>query len=215
MPSLLSAASAEGVERLDVCVVEDDPHSSQVISDTLGTVGITVRLLTRPSQLFELLRSISVRCLVVDMRLPEMSGIQLVRRVRNQCCTIPAIMISGFATPRVVVDALRAGVHDFLEKPVDPQALIDAVQEALRLHDQAAATHTPGEPSLLDALTPLELEILRHVSSGLASKEIAVKLGRSKRTIDYHRATILKRSGARSVASLIGELARRSGVSNP
>lgn len=210
MPIRDSAEIIETDQVLDVCVVEDDRHASQVIIDTLATVSIGARLITRPSQLFALLPSITVRCLVVDLRLPEMSGIQLVRRVRDKFGPIPAIMVSGFATPRVVVDALRAGVHDFLGKPVDPQELIDAVQGTLRLRDRAAATQATGEASHLDALTPLELEILRHVSDGLASKEIAVKLGRSKRTIDYHRATILKRSGARSMTTLVHELARRN-----
>lgn len=194
----------------DVCVVEDDPHAAQMIVDALATVGLAARRLARPSQLFELLHVMSVRCLVVDLRLPEMSGIQLVRRVRDQFCAIPTIMVSGFATPRVVVDALRAGVHEFLEKPVEPQVLLDAVQDALRLHEQARSVSSGQGTSLLDPLTPLELEILRHVANGLASKEIAVKLGRSKRTIDYHRATILRRSGANSMAALISELARRT-----
>ncbi|TAJ18932.1 MAG: response regulator [Planctomycetota bacterium] len=209
MQNGVPALASESAQSFDVCVVEDDAHASQLIVEALATVSLRVRQLSRPSELFALLRSSSVRCVVVDLRLPEMNGIQLVRRVRDQCCMIPAIMVSGFATPRVVVDALRAGIHDFLAKPIDPQELIDAVQEALRLQSNASSARTPGETNVLDSLTPLELEILRHVSGGLASKEIAAKLGRSKRTIDYHRATILRRSGARSMASLVGELARR------
>lgn len=210
MPTPSSVAHAGNAQILDVCVVEDDLHSAQLIMDTVATVQLAARQVARPSQLFELLRSVSIRCLVVDLRLPEMSGIQLVRRVRDQFCSIPSIMVSGFATPRVVVDALRAGVHDFLEKPLDPQALLDAVQEALRLHDQAQNTNANGKSGPLEPLTPLELEILRHVASGLSSKEIAVKLGRSKRTIDYHRAMILRRSGVKSMSTLVSELARRT-----
>jgi two-component system CheB/CheR fusion protein len=143
-------------------------------------------------------------CLVIDAYLPGMSGLALLKRLRELGSSMPAIMITGNSDVSMAVAAMKAGAMDFIEKPIGAHDLLASVERALELsHDtsklsawqQEAANHVAG-------LTARQRQIMHMVLAGQPSKNIAADLGISQRTVENHRASIMKKMGARSLPAL-------------
>ena len=162
----------------------------------------------------EAFRPESDACLVLDVAMPELDGLELQRHLTHQGILIPIVFLTGHGDIPTSVRAIKAGATDFLTKPVDAAALVQAVQAALQL--AAARRQTAAETAALTArlatLTPRQREVMQHIVAGQLNKQIAFDLGTGEQNIKLHRAQIMRKMGADSLADLV-RIAERLGIS--
>ena len=144
-------------------------------------------------------------CVVVDVRMPGMSGLELQRRLAEESDHLPVIIITGHGDIHMAVDAMKAGAFDFIEKPFDEQLLLDLVQKAVEKSAEAAHDHALRDElrRRLQLLTPRESEVLELVLAGEPNKRIALHLGICEKTVEAHRAKVMEKTEAKSFADLI------------
>lgn len=187
-----------------VFILIDDDDMREHLVTLVGTVGLEARGVARPSQFLAVFDPERPGCLLSDLRLPEMSGIELLEHLRGRRLRIPVIVVSGHGDVTAAVRAMKAGAADFLETPLNDQALIERVQRCV----EADAARLVEDRRRADAharyatLTPREREVFRLLVDGAANKEIALRLGLSPRTVENHRTRIAEKLGTRSVALL-------------
>lgn len=186
-------------------VVDDDPAVREGLSALLTARGFAVRLY--PSAEVVLKDKLKAPgCLVVDVRMPGMSGLELQRELKRRGETMPLIVITGHGDVPVAVAALKAGAADFLEKPFDSDVLLSAIEEALRT-PPVPAPQPAGEGQdaarRVATLTPREREVMDLVASGLTNKVVAYRLGIAMRTVEIHRAHVMEKTGARNLSELV------------
>lgn len=186
---------------LHVYVVDDDEPVREALALLLRTYGMSVETFGDPATFLAHLDPSRPGCLLVDLRMPMISGLQLLQRLGERGIAWPVIMITGHGDVNACRRAFKAGVVDFLSKPVDEQVLLDAVQSAAGLLEQALERREAQD--LLGRLTEREREVLDMVCRGWATKEIAASLSVSARTIDAHRANIAEKLGTGSVAEFV------------
>ena len=187
-----------------IFVVDDDDHVREAIRAVLEDDGRVVETYASCEAFLEAFRPGHSACLLIDAYLPGMSGLELLKRLRDGGHRLPSIMITGNSDVPMAVEAMKAGALDFIEKPIGREELIAGVERALELSQdsskaqewrEAAATHLAG-------LTPRQREVMDRVLAGQASKNIAADLGISQRTVENHRASIMKRTGSKSLPAL-------------
>lgn len=186
-------------------VVDDDPELRESFHDLFASVGLDV--VTYPSVASFLAAELPDRttCLLLDVRMPGESGLDLQERLNSRGDRIPIIFITGFADVAMSVRAMKKGATNFLSKPLREQDLLDAVSEALR-EDAVRREKTRGLRELRGLaadLTPRECEVLKGVSRGLLSKQIAYELGIAETTVKMHRSSVYKKLGAVTAADLV------------
>lgn len=188
-----------------VFLVEDDRDVREALSLLLRTCGFAVE--AYPSALAFLERPDRARpgCVVADIRMPGLSGLQLLERLAAEGAHLPVVVITGHGDVAACRRAFRGGAVDFLTKPVDEDALIEAVEAGLRRLDAALARGAEAEEAraLLARLSPREREVLDMVAAGWTTKEIAGALGVSPRTVESHRAHLAEKLGTGSVAEMV------------
>lgn len=152
------------------------------------------------------------RCLVADVRMPEMDGLQLLKEIARRGFGLPIIFITGYGDVAIAVEAMKAGAIDFIEKPFNAATILDSVAKALRVSEQIRnkAGDASAAQNLLDRLTPREREVFDLLICGEPNKVVAYKLGISPRTIELHRSHIMGKMGARSLSDLV-----RTGLAAP
>lgn len=191
---------------MTVCVVEADERVRDWLVDVLRSIGMAVRAYTRGEEfLASLTTPDAVSCLVADMLLPDLTGLDLQARLKAMHRAIPIVFVSAHADVPTAVKAMKAGAVDFLEKPLRAQEVLAAVQAALarpegRRVAQGASAEIQG---LMARLTPREREVLGLIMAGLSNKEMARKLGLSPKTIEAHRAKLYTKMRADSLAELV------------
>ena len=181
-----------------VFVVDDDPAVCDSIAMLVRSEGLAVRTFDSAGSFLAAWNRYAPSCLIVDLRLPGLSGLDLQERLAGDDQAPPVIFLTGYGTVPAAVRALKAGAMDFLEKPFDPPSLLARVHEAL-----ATDVKRRSDTRRLDALTPREREILDQVAAGDTNKVIAANLGISVRTVELHRARGLRKLSVRSVAELV------------
>ena len=181
-----------------VFVVDDDPALRDSIALLVRAEGLAARTFDSARSFLDTWDRSESGCLIVDLRMPGLSGLDLQERLAGDTDAPPIIFLTGYGTVPAAVRALKAGAMDFLEKPFDPATLLARVREAL-----ARDRRRHSDARRLAALTRREREVLEHVASGKANKAIAADLGISERTVEQHRAHGLRKIGARSVAALV------------
>lgn len=191
-----------------IFVIEDDLDVQSVLKWHLSSLGVSVRFFERPSEILVIKSPIGPSCLVMDFQLPEMNGLELLESLRAKGWLAPFIIASGFGDVPRAVDAMRLGAIDFLEKPIAPQKLLQAVTEALQRDSDRIQKlqETAKLAAKLERLTPRESEVLRLVVQGKLTKQIAMELGVTVKTIETHRSSIMKKLGISSVAVLVREV---------
>jgi FixJ family two-component response regulator len=197
-----------------VFIVDDDPAVRVAVRMTVASIGLRTREYARAAPFLAEIDSTRSGCVVLDVRLPGMSGLEVHAALTAREVSWPVIFITGYADVRMAVAALRAGAFDFLEKPLTAQLLLDRVQEAARLDRSRrdGAARIAELSRRLDRLTPREREVLKLIVAGQANKAIAATLTLSHKTIETHRANLMHKTGSASLAELIrlGLLLERS-----
>jgi len=188
-----------------IYVIDDDEAVRQSLEFLLKTAGMTARGFESATAFLEVLPQISSGCIVTDVRMPDVTGIDLLRRVKELGSDIPVIVITGHGDISLAVEAMKIGAVDFLEKPFDDDALLAAVRAAL---DRSAdpAQHNAELTEIrnkLDALSNRERQVLEGLVMGKANKVIAFDLGISPRTVEIYRANLMTKMAANSLSDLV------------
>jgi RNA polymerase sigma factor (sigma-70 family) len=188
-----------------VYVVDDDPDVCNLLKKLIQSVGLTVETHTDAREFLEHLRPVGPSCLVLDMRMPGLGGLDLQRRLTEAGIDIPIIFLTGFASVPLSVQAMKGGAVDFLEKPFENQALIDAVQRAVEASRRLWRERAEREKlrKRVASLSPREKQVFLLVISGMPNKQIAAELGTSEKTIKIHRARVMQKMMADSLAALV------------
>ncbi len=188
-----------------VFVVDDDAAIREVIGKLISTVGLRVETFGSTAEFLRHQRPPGPSCLILDVRLPESSGLELQRQLAEAGVEIPIIFITGHADVPMTVRAMKAGAVEFLTKPFRGQELLDAVQDAIAKDRKAAVdrAQTAEIRSRYDSLTPREKEVFNLVAAGLLNKQIGGELGTSELTIKTHRGRVMDKMGAESLADLV------------
>ncbi|MEQ8856544.1 response regulator transcription factor [Gimesia sp.] len=188
-----------------VFVVDDDPAIRKSLRWLIESVGLKVQTHELASEFLESYSPDHPGCLVLDVRIPGMSGLELQEKLRERGYDIPVIIVSGYGDVPMAVRAMKAGAVDFLEKPVSDQVLLDYIQKGIERDIQNKANREQNK-ELVErkaTLTRRENEVMKYVVSGFSSREIAEKLNVSFKTVEAHRAKIMKKMQAKSVPKLI------------
>jgi len=188
-----------------VFVVDDDDAVRQAIRLLLRSVGLAVEACASATEFLERWDPTRPGCLVLDIRMPGMSGLELQARLAREPSAPPVVFITGHGDVSLAVRAMRDGAVDFIEKPFSDQDLIDRVQRAIRLDgERRAATDRRQAATIRFAgLSAREREVMLAIVAGRANKVVAIDLGLSERTVEIHRARVMEKTGARSLPELV------------
>jgi RNA polymerase sigma factor (sigma-70 family) len=188
-----------------VFVVDDDPGVADAIRLLLRSVGLPAESFLSATGFLEAYEPRRAGCLVLDVRMPGMSGLDLQARLKEMGSTLPIIFVTAHGDVPMAVDAVKAGARDFIQKPFRDQDLLDKIQEALEADAQNRAEQKDLAEiqSRLESLTPRETEVMDLVVTGMPNKNIARELGISQRTVEIHRARVMEKMQVRSVSRLV------------
>ncbi|MER9124284.1 response regulator FixJ [Mesorhizobium sp. M0959] len=188
-----------------VHVVDDDVDVRKSLGFLLATADFAVRLYESATAFLTTATSSLDGCIVTDVRMPGIDGIEFLRQLRTRGHTIPVIVMTGHADVALAVQAMKEGAADFIEKPFDDEVLIEAIRSALDNRNQADATHPQSVEirGRLAALSERERQVLDGLVSGLPNKTIAYDLGISPRTVEIHRANVMSKMAASSLSHLV------------
>jgi FixJ family two-component response regulator len=188
-----------------VYVIDDDPSLRKALSRLIASIGLEVKTFETVRDFIRHGMSERPSYLVLDVRMPGISGIELQEQLNISNTMIPIIFITGHGSIPMSVKAMKAGAVDFIEKPFEDQQLIDSIHAAIvrseSLHNELVETSELRKR--LDTLTPREHEVFLLVVSGLLNKQIAFDLGMSEKTVKVHRGRVMRKMGASSLAELV------------
>jgi FixJ family two-component response regulator len=188
-----------------VFIIDDDKGMRQAIEDLVESVGLRAETFASGEEFLSRGHTSGPRCLVLDVRLPQMSGLDFQRRLTETGMQIPIIFVTAHGDIPMSVRALKSGAVEFLTKPFRDQDLLDAIQQALQ-HDRAAQEQQAEIHALqarYHALTPREQQVMALVVSGMLNKQIASEIGASEATVKIHRGNVMHKMQAGSVADLV------------
>jgi len=188
-----------------VMVVDDDSGVRNAMRILLKSVGLESRLFSSAQEFLDSYQPAQLGCLVLDIRMPGMSGLELQEQLNVRGAVIPVIFMSGHGDIPMAVEAMQHGAFDFLQKPFRDQELLDRIQRAIAKHRELRKSLGEVERirRLLDQLTPREREVLDLMALGKQNKAIAQDLDVSPRTVEIHRARVMEKMEAHSVAELV------------
>lgn len=192
-----------------VQLVDDDAAVRDALALLIGTVGLRVRAWADPLRFLDELDREAIGAIVLDVRMPGLGGLQVLERLRAGGVDQPVLMLTGHGTVEMCRRAFKGGAAEFLEKPVDDEALLEALQTAVRQHiagRERSATDRAARERVAQ-LSAREREVLGLIVQGLTNKEIGRALGLSPRTVEAHRAHLFEKLGAPSLAQLVRQYA--------
>jgi len=200
-----SHTSVSAGEDPTVFVVDDDPLTRGSLSSLFRSVGLGVKALSSATELLDNPLPSGPSCLVLDVRLPRLSGFDLQTELSRMGVKIPIIFITGYGDIPMSVKAMKAGAVDFLTKPFRDQEMLDAVAGALeRDRERRTEEHSYSDMrARFETLTPREREIMALVTAGLMNKQVGGRIGISEMTVKIHRGHVMRKMGTRSLADLV------------
>jgi two-component system, LuxR family, response regulator FixJ len=188
-----------------VHVIDDDEGVRNALAFLLEMAELPARTYGSAPEFLEIAGSLDGGCVVTDVRMPGMSGLDLVRRLKALGIRLPVIVMTGHADVPLAVEAMREGVLDFIEKPFDDDVLLTSIRSALDTHaktEQRDAERLRFE-QMLSTLSPRERDVLHGVVAGKMNKVIAYELGISPRTVEVYRAGVMNKTGANGLSELV------------
>jgi FixJ family two-component response regulator len=188
-----------------VYIVDDDDGMRRALTVLMTTVGYNAVAYERPTEFLQKLDPNQPGCLVLDVRMPEMSGLEVQQQLNRNGSMLPVILITGHGDIPMAVQAMKDGAFDFLQKPFRDQDLLDRINGALKqdAENRELVERHADLKRRVESLTPREREVMALVVDGRANKVIAIDLGLSERTVEIHRANVMEKMQARSVAHLV------------
>ena len=188
-----------------VYVVDDDPFVREALERLLRSAGYKAVTFQSALEFLDFNHPDTPGCVILDIKMPELSGLDLQDRLTETGISFPIIFITGHGTVPTSVRALKAGAMDFLQKPFEERALLDAVSRGIEKHRRLRQAQKEMKvlQTKMDTLTPRECEVFRLVASGMLNKQIAFDLGTVEKTIKVHRARVMQKMGAESLADLV------------
>lgn len=198
---MLMNAGAPGA----VYIVDDSTEVRALLSALFASVSIPTQQFHSGAEFLRVVDRSYSGCVLMDVRMPEMSGLEVAAHLRRRKLNLPVILMSGFADVPMAVKAMKLGAVDFVEKPFNSQDLIERVQQALAGYAEERAAFDEASESYqrLKSLSPREQEVLERILAGRKNKEIAYELNISLRTVETHRAAIMRKMECASVAELV------------
>jgi two-component system, LuxR family, response regulator FixJ len=192
-------------EKAVVHVIDDDEAMRQSLAFLLGAVGMEVQTYQSAVAFLKVAPDVKAGCVITDVRMPELSGVELLRRLRELKLGIPVIVITGHGDVPLAVEAMKIGALDFLEKPFDDEVLLASVRSALNQldRDQKRQAERSDIEGRLATLSNRERDVLEGLVAGHANKQIAYDLGISPRTIEIYRANLMTKMQAASLSDLV------------
>jgi two-component system response regulator FixJ len=186
-------------------VIDDDVDVRQSLAFLLSTAGLAVRVHESAVAFLAVLPELQDGCIVTDVRMPDMDGLELQRRLRANKIGLPVIVMTGHGDVALAVEAMKAGAIDFIEKPFDDEVLLGAIRSALARHAEGAKTEKRRAEirGRLDLLSEREREVLDGLVAGKPNKIIAYDLGISARTVEVYRANLMTKMQADSLSELV------------
>jgi RNA polymerase sigma factor (sigma-70 family) len=197
-----------------VFVVDDDPAINEAVAELVELIGLKVSTYTSATDFLEDFQPRGPACLVLDIRMPGMSGLELQRKLADAQRSLPVVVITGHGDVRMAVEAMKLGAVEFLEKPFRAQDLCDSIQKAIRVDEENWRNRQRQEQveQTYERLTSAERQVMDLVVAGKTNKLIAEDLGLSVRAIEDRRARMMKKLGVTTRAELLN-LARATAVS--
>jgi two-component system, LuxR family, response regulator FixJ len=190
---------------MTIALIEDDEAALHSLRLLLEDRGMKVRCFGSAEHFLAAQDLLSIACVVSDVRMPGLSGLDLQRALKAQGSVVPVILITGHGDIAMAVTAMKEGAADFIEKPYDAERLIASIQSALAA-DQKSRSRQSQRLELLERiaeLSPRQREVMDLVAEGLSNKQIALRLGISPRTVENYRAWVMERMNASNVAELV------------
>jgi two-component system, LuxR family, response regulator FixJ len=188
-----------------VYIVDDDDAVRRFVSGLVASVDLHVQAFASAREFLDTYENDRPGCLLLDMRMPGMSGLELQRELSKRAIKLPVIIITAYGDVPAAVQAMKMGAFDFIEKPFNNQALLDRVQAAVfeSTHSGGSRLTKEGVTARFQTLTNRENQVLDLVVAGETNKSIARQLDISPRTVENHRARVMEKTGARSLAELV------------
>jgi two-component system response regulator FixJ len=183
-----------------VYVIDDDDAVRDSLQILIAGAGYEVHAYCSATQFLETVAQLPFGCVITDVRMPEMTGLELQTRLKTSRPDLPLILITGHADVHMAVAAMKAGAHDFLEKPLNVPILLESVKESFKSFRK---TKSASGSLKLASLTPRERTVVDLLVEGLSNKVIAFRLGIDTRTIETHRFKIMHKIGVKSLAALV------------
>jgi two-component system, LuxR family, response regulator FixJ len=188
-----------------IFIVDDDHAVRNSLRFLLKTVGLDSRLIDSAQEFLKIYDAAQPGCLILDVRMPGMSGLELQQQLNLNGAIIPVIFITGHGDISMAVEAMQHGAFDFLSKPFRDQDILDRIQKALAAdrENRAALQEQSRMRERIETLTPREREVMTLMIMGKPNKVMAAELGLSQRTVEIHRARVMEKTYARSLAQLV------------
>jgi FixJ family two-component response regulator len=200
-----------------LAILDDDKSLQCALQDLVESEGMSTICFDTAEQFLDSGARHKVACLIADIRMPGMSGIELQAKLKAEPCRIPIIFITGRGDIPLAVSAMKEGASDFFTKPVDAASLLSSVERALQQNfaNRRAALEYARLVARYECLTPRERELLPLLVSGLLNKQVAFELGITEYTVQFHRGHIMRKMRADSFAGLVRMADKLSGISQP
>ena len=188
-----------------VHLIDDDEAVRTSVSFVLEMNDLPARTYASALEFLEVAESLRGGCIVTDVRMPEMSGLELVKRLKERGVALPVVVITGHGDVPLAVEAMRAGVIDFIEKPFDDEVLLRSIRMALdtKVESDVHSEERQRFEQVLATLSGRETEVLRGVIAGKMNKVIAFELGISMRTVEVYRANVMSKTRANGLSELV------------
>lgn len=188
-----------------VYLIDDDDAMRDSLSFLLSTQGVVVKTYESPLRFLADAANVGRGCIITDLRMPDMTGLQLVKRLKDMGVGAPVIVITGHGDVPLAVEAMKAGVVDFIEKPFSDEVILSSLQGACARADDAAQEQADRAHARqrIESLSGREREVMAALVAGRANKVIADDLGISARTVEIYRANVMSKLQARSLSELV------------
>lgn len=192
-------------QNVTIHIVDDDPSMLKYLRDLVSTINYKSETYDNGHDFLNSYKDDGIGCLILDLRLPGISGIELQQQLATNNIDLPVIMISGFGDVSTAVKAMKAGVLDFLEKPFKAQDLLDLIYSAVSKHKVDRQKNSSQNQTLerINSLTRREKEVMELVTTGMLNRDIAKQLEISIKTVEVHRANVMDKMAVNSVADLV------------